>query len=272
MFSVHSPIGVMDAGLGGYTVVKELQKLLPHEEILYLGEGVYQPYGNRGEAEILFLTRQCLDFLQSRGVKIVAVACNTISTLIEHYRPFYDFEIISIVEAGADDVIAAKLSEVGVLSTVFTAKTGQYARLITARSPQTRVYAQGCPWLARIIEDGDFDQKRIDTELINTLGKLAAEHPALDSLVLGCTHFPLVADNIKKLFPQFTQLINPAASQARLVKEHLERVHLLNMNGSGALRICTTSDVEVYHRMAAFVGLERIESVSLVPAPKPYKQ
>ena len=73
MFSTHSPIGVMDAGLGGYTVVKELQKLLPHEEILYLGEGVYQPYGNRGEAEILFLTRQCLDFLQSRGVKIVAV-------------------------------------------------------------------------------------------------------------------------------------------------------------------------------------------------------
>ena len=272
MFSARSPIGVMDAGLGGYTVVKELQKILPREELLYLGEGVYQPYGNRGEDEILFLTRQCLDFLQSRGVKIVAVACNTISTLIEKYRPFYDFEIISIVQAGANDVIAANLPEVGVLSTTFTAKTGQYARLIAEKSPQTRVYAQGCPWLARIIEDGDLDQKRIDEELRNTLGVIAAAHPALDSLVLGCTHYPLVATNIQKLYPQFTRFINPAASQARMVKERLERDNLLNHDGDGSLHICTTSDVEVYRRMAAFVGLERIKSVELVPAPKPYQK
>ena len=272
MFNVNSPIGVMDAGLGGYTVVKELQKILPREELIYLGEGVFQPYGNRSEEEILFLTRQCLDFLQSRSVKIVAVACNTISTLIEKYRPFYDFEIVSIVQAGADDVIAANLPEVGILSTMFTAKTGQYARLINARSPQTRVYAQGCPWLARIIEDGDLDQTRINQELKNTLGVLATEHPTLDSLVLGCTHFPLVAGNIRKLYPQFTRLINPAASQARMVKECLERDNLLNPDGNGSLRICTTSDTAVYRRMATFVGLERVQSVELVPAPKPYQK
>ena len=269
MLNANAPIGVMDAGLGGFTVVRELQKLLPREDIVYLGEGKYQPYGNRSEAEILHLTRQILTFLRGCGVKVVAVACNTISTLIEQYQPDFDFKIFSIVQAGADDVARLKPSEVGVLSTMFTAKTGQYARLIREKLPQTKVYAQGCPWLARIIEDGDFDQARIDTELRSTLGTLAAAHPSLSSLVLGCTHFPLVAENIRRLYPQFTQLINPAASQACMVRDYLEREKALRNDGIGSLRICTTSDPEVYRRMAGVVGLEKISSVELVPAPVP---
>jgi len=270
MLNSSAPIGVMDAGLGGFTTVKELQKLLPCENIIYLGEGKYQPYGNRSEDEILFLTRQILDFLREKGVKAVAVACNTISTLIEKYQPFYDFKIFSIVQAGAQDVITMNLREVGVLSTVFTAQTGQYARLINTGLPETKVYPQGCPWLARIIEDGTLDQERINKELKNTLGKLATEHPSLDSLVLGCTHYPLVVPNIKKLYPQFTRFINPAASQARMVKEYLESNNALRTGSQGTLHIYTTSDAEVYRRMAAFVGLKRIAEVQIVPAPKPY--
>ena len=145
MPDAKAPIGVIDAGLGGYTVVKELQKILPKEDIIFFGDGKNQPYGNRTEEDILHLTHQCLDFLKERKVKAVAIACNTISTLIDKYQPDYDFRIFSIVQAGSNDVVALGLKEVGVLSTVFTAKTGCYARLIHEKAPNIAVYAQGCP-------------------------------------------------------------------------------------------------------------------------------
>ena len=267
MRKASAPIGVMDAGMGGYTVVKELQKILPQEEILYYGDGANQPYGNRSKEEILHLTRQCLRFLQGRGVKAVAVACNTISTLLEEYQEEFPFRIFSIVEAGSYDAVAMGLSEVGVLSTVFTAQSGCYERLIQKYAPETRVYAQGCPKLARIIEDGDFDCAAIDRELHETLGILAEEHPQLNALILGCTHFPMVRENIEKHYPQFTALINPAATQARLVKEYLAREHLLHPQGAGTLHICTTSDVEVYRDVAARNGL-RVTDIELVGAPE----
>ena len=184
----------MDGGLGGFTVVKELQKILPEEDIIYLGDGKNNPYGNRSGEDIVHLTKQCLNFLKEKRVKAVAVACNTISTMIDHYQPDYDFKIFSIVQAGSDDAVRMDLQQIGVLSTVFTAKTECYAHLIHQRKPQMNVYAQGCPMLARLIEDGDFDRSRIDAELRKTLGGLMERYPTLDSLVFGCTHFPLVQE------------------------------------------------------------------------------
>jgi len=268
MLDASSPIGVMDAGLGGFTVVRHLQSLLPHENIIYFGEGVNQPYGNRTEADILHLSRQILRFLRDEGVKVVAVACNTISTLADRLQPDFGFKIFSIVQAGADDVVSLGLSEAGVLSTVFTAQTGAYARLIREQSPNTRVWAQGCPWLARIIEDGELSGPRLEAELKSTLGKLAAAHPSLDSLVLGCTHYPLIQNAIRALYPQFSRLIDPAASQARMVAEYLTGQNALNEHGEGRLRVCATAGVDVYRRMAGLLDLKNA-TFELAPAPVP---
>jgi len=268
MLDRNAPIGVMDAGLGGYTVVKELQKILPNEDIIFYGDGKNQPYGNRSEEEILHLTRQCLNFLKEKQVKVVAVACNTISTLIDKYQPGYDFRIFSIVKAGSDDAVAMGWDQVGVLSTMFTAKSGCYDRLIHQARPETKVYPQGCPMLARIIEDGGFDQKRINEELEKTLGHLAAEHPDLDSLILGCTHFPMIRENIQQLYPQFTKFINPAATQARQIKEYLEANGGINPNGGGTFRVYTTSDRKFYYDMTHYMGLTEPLGVELVPAPR----
>lgn len=264
MTTSNAPIGVMDAGLGGYTVVKELQALLPHEEILYFGDGKYQPYGNRSKEEILFLTRQMLTFLQSKGVKAVAIACNTISTLLEEYQSEFPFPIFSIVRAGSDDVIAAHPQKAVMLSTVFTAKSGCYEQYIRAQSPQTQVIAQGCPKLARLIEDGDFDLIKIEAELHETLGRAAAAHPDADMLVLGCTHFPLIADVIKRLYPQFTQMIDPAATLSRQIKAYLQKNNLLQAGGEGNFQVYTTSDCDVYRRIAISTGLKTPRSVELV--------
>lgn len=269
MLDQSAPIGVMDAGLGGYTVVKELQQRLPKEDIIFYGDGKNQPYGNRSEEEILHLTRQCLDFLKAKGVKAVAVACNTISTLIDRYQPDYDFRIFSIVKAGSDDAVAMGLKKVGILSTMFTAQSGCYDRLIHQGSPDMEVYPQGCPMLARIIEDGGFDQKRINEELKKTLGCLAAAHPELDTLILGCTHFPMIQENIQRLYPQFTRFINPAATQAQQIVEYLRENDGLNPNGGGTFRVYTTSDCQFYSDMTRHVGLKEPLSVELVPAPRP---
>ena len=136
-------IGVLDTGVGGYTVLRVLRQELPREDVVFYGDGWNVPYGNRSEEEILCLVRQCLDFLAGRGVKLVAVACNTISSLIERYRDEYPFPILSIVQAGSDQVLALRAEEVGVFSTVFTARSGCYQRLIARQAPQVRVHAQG---------------------------------------------------------------------------------------------------------------------------------
>ena len=268
MLDREGPIGVIDAGLGGFTVVKELQRILPEEEIVFYGDGKNQPYGNRTREEILFLTRQCLDFLKERKVKAVAVACNTISTLVEEYQGDYPFPIFSIVKAGSDDVIRQGLKRVGLLATVFTAKSGCYERLIHQADPAVEIYAQGCPMLARIIEDGTFDQERIRKELNQTLGTLSKQHPDLNALILGCTHYPLVADEIQRWYPQFTQLINPAATQAAQLKQFLEQNQGRNWEGTGRFQIYTTSDCQVYRNMARLVGLKEPAGVELVPAPR----
>lgn len=261
------PIGVMDAGWGGMTVVKELQKILPNEDIIFYGDGENQPYGNRPKDEILNLTHQCMDFLRDKDAKVVAVACNTISTLIDEYKGDYDIPIFSLVKAGSDDVIESGLKNVGLLATMFTAQSGCYEKLIHQSAPDVNVYAQGCPMLARIIEDGDFDQKKIRDELSKTLGHLASEHPELNALILGCTHYYMVKDNIKDMYPQFTKFVYPAATQAKQIKAYLEHNDGLNPCGNGTFSLYTTSDVDVYRNMARLVGLEP-KNVELVPAPK----
>ena len=132
-----------------------------------------------------------------------------------------------------------------------------------------KVYAQGCPMLARIIEDGGFDQDRINGELKQTLGKLAAQHPDLDALILGCTHFPMIQKNIEQLYPQFKTFINPAATMARQIKEYLQANDGLNPAGEGTFRVYTTSDRKFYYEMTQYMGLTEPISVEVVPAPVP---
>ena len=268
MLNYTRPIGVMDAGLGGFTVVKELQRILPKEDIVFYGDGKNQPYGNRSEEEIVYLARQCLDFLAEQQVKAVAIACNTISTVIDQLQPHYSFPIFSIVQAGSDDVITLQLRKVGLLATVFTAQSGCYERLIHQVDPTVEVYPQGCPMLARIIEDGDFDRVRLEAELKQTLGVLADSHPDLHALILGCTHYPLVQDMIQNMYPQFTTLINPAATQAEQIRSYLAEHQALDLSGAGHFRIYTTSDCQVYRNMAHVVGLKEPDSIELTPAPK----
>lgn len=252
--NANSPIGILDSGVGGYTVARAVQRLLPHEDVIYYGDGCNAPYGNRTGEDIVHLVRQILDFMASKGVKCAALACSTISTLIDEFAGDYPFPIFSIVQAGSDEVVRRGLKQVGVLSTVFTAKTGCYSRLIRKSAPEIEVYSQGSVRLAALIESGKAADEQVAEELRASLGVLAAAHPALDALMLGCTHYPIVQHLIQREYPQFTTVIDPAEGQARQIGDCLARNGALNEAG-GRLQVYTSGDCAQYEALAERLGI-----------------
>ena len=243
----NAPIGIFDSGVGGYTVARALQKALPNEDIIYYGDGCNAPYGNRSKEDIVHLVRQILDFMASKNVKAVGIACNTISTLIDEFTG-YDFPIFSIVQAGADEVVKCAPKQVAVLSTCFTAKTSAYAKLINAAAPQIEVLSQGSVNLAALVESGTA------SELHDSLGQLTAVNPTVDTLVLGCTHYPLARDIIAKEFPQFTNIIDPAMGQVEQLRSCLAAHNAFNEKG-GSLKVFTSGDCAHYEGLAARLGM-----------------
>lgn len=267
MFTKNSPIGVIDSGIGGFSVARRVQKLLPREDILYFGDGANTPYGNHTGEEILAMTRYMLRFMEEKQVKALLVACNTISCLIDQYRDDMSCPVFSVVQAGADAVRERDLDKVGVISTCFTANTRCYPELIGKSSPRTRVFSQGCPDLANTVErcvGHPESQERIDAVIRKEVGELMAQEP-LEYCVLGCTHYPLVEEDILRLFPGLT-LIDPAEQMARSTQAYLEEKGLANDPGhEGRLDIFTTGSVEEYTAKARKVGLDPVTSVQFYP-------
>ena len=260
-------IGVIDSGIGGFSVARRVQELLPQENILYLGDGANTPYGNHTAEEILEMTRYMLRFMDSHNVKALLVACNTISCLIDQYRDEMRCPVLSVVQAGADAVAATPYQRVGVISTCFTAQSGCYPNLIHKQAPERQVFSHGCPDLANLVEQNVGDpaaQPAIDAEIRAGLdGLVNVDH--IQCCVLGCTHYPLVSDTIEKLYPGLP-LIDPAQQMAQELKAYLTRTNLLrDENLPGRLDVFTTGDVDEYALRARQVGLDPVSSVSYHP-------
>ena len=249
----NAPIGIFDSGVGGYTVARLLQKALPNEDLIYYGDGCNAPYGNRSKEDLVHLVRQILDFMASRQVKAVCLACNTSSALIDEFTG-YDFPLFSIVQPGADEVVRCAPEKVAVLSTCFTAQTGIYAKRIHAAAPQIEVLAQGSVNLAALVESGTASDAAIAAELHDSLDTLTAAHPDLNTLVLGCTHYPLAQDIIVREFPQFTTIIDPAMGQVEHLRACLVAHNALNEQG-GSLKVFTSGDCAKYETLAARLGM-----------------
>ncbi len=268
MFYKTDPVGVIDSGIGGFSVAKQLQKLLPGEELLYLGDGANVPYGNHSRSEIVALSRRLFRYMERRGVKALMVACNTISCVVDDCAGEMTCPSFSVVRAGAEAAAALDVKRVGVISTVFPDKTQCYLREIMVRRPRTmKVLSRGCENLAGLVEHSLGDpagMALVEADLKRELEPLVREEK-IEALVLGCTHFPLVEDSIRKLYPGLP-LIDPAEEMARELRACLEKEGLLNDAGRpGGLEIVTTGSVEEYALQAGLVGLERVRSVTFRP-------
>ncbi|MBE6908463.1 MAG: glutamate racemase [Ruminococcaceae bacterium] len=264
MYQNSFPIGVIDSGIGGLTVVRQIQRILPGEDIIFFGDSANCPYGNRSADEIYELSLRMLRYMESRGVKCVAIACNTISSLVERLRPQCPFPLISIIESGADYIAREKLPSVGVIATEFTVSAGVYDTRIHALAPDCEVVSRGSPELAGLIDRGDLNQAVIDEEITAQVDVILSRAPVRD-LLLACTHFPIVEENFRRCFPEL-RLIDPAEQQAIAVKNMLVYRTLTNPQNRGSLTVETSGDPDVYAaiaRMLSLYGPKDCKAVSL---------
>ena len=262
MLKATAPIGVMDSGIGGLTVVRQLQRLLPGEDIIFFGDSANCPYGNRTADDICNLSLAMLRFLEGRGVKCVAIACNTISTMVDRLRPHMPFRVESIVECGAAKAVEREMSTVGIIGTEFTVKSGAYDRLIHQGDPDCVVVSKGSPKLAALVDRGDFNQEEIDEEIRTQVGDILSRG-AVKDLILGCTHYPIVEENFRRCFPQLN-LIDPAYEQASAVKAYLTKENALNAQEKGSFRIFTSGDPAVYVQVVKRLGLFEPDEITHV--------
>lgn len=225
----NAPIGVFDSGIGGMTVVKELMNQLPHEQIIYYGDTARVPYGNKSAETIIGYSRQITKFLISKGVKAIIIACNTASAVaLEPLRTEFDLPIIGVVKPGAKAAAeTTRNNKIGVIATRATISSGIYEDFLHKTNPDIVVYKKACPLFVPLVEEGWTDDTITDEIIHRYLDELVAD--GIDSLVLGCTHYPLLRNRIQAAVGSGITLVNPAYESSKAFKYVLEENNLLCM-------------------------------------------
>lgn len=210
------PIGVFDSGLGGLTVVKEIIRLLPNEDIVYLGDTARVPYGTRSNEIIKKFSEENINFLLQKKVKCIVIACHTSSAVAGIYlkKKFSNMPIFDVVSPVLENLNKSK-NKIGVIGTRATVNSGVYSKL-------NKVVQVPCPLFVPFIEEGEVKGKLIESLVEKYLGKLKVE-----TLVLGCTHYPIIKNIIKKVLPS-TKLINPGVLVAKKLRNFLIKNNLTN--------------------------------------------
>ncbi len=259
-------IGVIDSGVGGLTVAKEFREWLPNENIIYCGDNANVPYGNRTKEDIYSLTKDMVDFLLDRDVKLVAVACNTISSILDEYFQDYDIPIVSIIEPATEYAIRNNLRKVGVIATKFTIESGVYERLLREKDRDIEVISESSPTLAGIIDSGDYTDKEIE-DIIRLHMENMMSNGVLDNIILGCTHYPIVIDKFKEIGKD-TNFINPAYEQVMYIKKLMEEKDMESNLESSSFEIYTTGNVDVYEKMLKILSIDAPDRIEMLQPAK----
>lgn len=237
-------IGIFDSGMGGLTAVRALRRALPHENIVYLGDTARVPYGGRSVAELREIARSNTEFLLSRGVKAILVACGTVSSNCIDTVEFTAGEGIGVNGVVTPAVRAALKSggRIGVLATVATAKSGAFARQILAASAGTEVISAGTHELVPLVESGrtSSSDEGVRSALSRALEPFFAKRP--DTMILGCTHFPLLAEAISELLPGTVLIDSGECGALECARGVLARSLCREDENAGTLTLCTTGD------------------------------
>lgn len=223
-----APIGVFDSGIGGLTVVREIMRQLPNEKIIYFGDTARVPYGSKSKDTITRYSRQICRFLMTKEVKTIVVACNTATAYaLDELEKEIDLPMIGVLKPGAK--VAAettKNGKVGVIATRATIGSESYTHYIKQINPEATVLGKACPLFVPLVEEGLLEDPVTDEIAMRYLSELKDEE--IDTLILGCTHYPLIRKTIGRTMGDGVTLVNPAYETARELKEQLAMRNLLN--------------------------------------------
>lgn len=223
-----APIGVFDSGVGGLTVAREIMRHLPNENIVYFGDTARVPYGSKSKDNIIRYSRQIINFLKTKNVKAIVIACNTASALaLEVVREEFDIPIIGVVEPGARAALeATKSKKIGVIGTEATIRSAMYEKIIRGFDEEAVVVGKACPLFVPLVEEG-FAKHKVTEEIIDYYLSSFVDTD-IDSLILGCTHYPLLRSRIKEYVGEQITLVNPAYETAMDLKQVLKDCDMEN--------------------------------------------
>ncbi|MEM1082978.1 MAG: glutamate racemase [Verrucomicrobiota bacterium] len=246
-----APLGFFDSGVGGLTVVRAAQEILPHEDIVYLGDTARVPYGSKSPETIREFARQDVEFLQSHGVKAVVIACNTATAhALPTLRERFDLPILGVIEPGVEAALAEPDTDrIGIIATRGTIRSHAYQHALAQRKTGLIIHAKSAPLLAPMVEENWLGHPATDAALHSYLDPMV--ETGIDALLLACTHYPLLIPKLKDFLPDDVRLIDSATTCAEHLKAELTRLDLLNESSDpGKLEIHLTDLSEEFEALA----------------------
>lgn len=226
MVDRNAPIGVFDSGVGGLTVAREIMRNLPNEKIVYFGDTARVPYGSKSRQTVVRYSRQIVNFLKTQEVKAIVIACNTASALaLDTIEKEIDIPIIGVVKPGASMAIdTTKNKRIGVIATQSTIKSNLYPTLIQESHPEITVYGKACPLFVPLVEEG-WTKDPVTREVAKRYLQELMDKD-IDTLILGCTHYPLLRHLLQSVVGDHVTLVNPAYETAQALKRMLKEMDL----------------------------------------------
>ncbi len=248
----NHPIGVFDSGLGGLTVVKELNRLLPDEDIVYFGDTGRVPYGNRSRETIRRYAKEDEAFLLKQDVKVIVAACGTVSSVaadVSEALPIPFFEVVSHASKAA--VRVSRNGKIGVIGTAATIKSGKHKEYILNENPNATVICQSCPLFVPLVEEGWYSKD--DTVVRETVKRYLGSmiEAGIDTLILGCTHYPVLSDAISSVLGDNVTLINAGTATAEAVLEYLKENEMLSENKASETDFYVSDKADSFRREAS---------------------
>ena len=245
----NNAIGVFDSGVGGLTCVSELQKILPCEDIIYLGDTARIPYGTRSKETVFEYAKQDVVFFREHNVKMIIVACGTVSAVMMTYPIFDDGELSSGVLYPAVRAACAstKNKRIGVIATSASIKSGGYGKAIREIIPDAKLVGKACPMFVPLVENGYTDRDNEVAKIIAREYLQVMIDEDVDTLIMGCTHYPLLRDIISDVLGEKVTLISPGAEAAKYALHTLSEKDMLTSNRqNGKLELYCTDSVELF--------------------------
>ncbi len=268
----NAPIGVFDSGVGGLTVAREIMRNLPNEKIVYFGDTARVPYGSKSRNTVLRYSRQIVHFLQTQEVKAIVIACNTASALaLDTIEKEIDIPIIGVVKPGAGMAVrTTRNNRIGVIATQSTINSNLYPTLIRESNPDITVFGKACPLFVPLVEEG-WTKDPVTVEIASRYLKELMEKD-IDTLILGCTHYPLLRHLLQGVVGEHVTLVNPAYETAQALKQLLKDLDLENPeipeNGAAEHRFFASDAVENFRDYADTILPCEVHSTELVAIEK----
>jgi glutamate racemase len=258
----NRPIGIFDSGIGGLTVLREISKLLPYENIIYLGDTARVPYGIRSSETVKRYAFECVDFLMTKDIKILVIACNTVSsTALNEIKDAINIPVIGVIEPGAISALKiTKNKKVGVIGTEATIKSNAYTKAIKSLDSTVEVYGLACPLFVPLVEEGWTEG--IIAKLIVEKYLKDMMDKEIDTLVLGCTHYPLLKKVIQEVM-NGVFLVDSAIETAKVVKDRLKSQGQ-ESGVNGRIKFYVTDSTEKFKKIGERFLKNRIEDIEKI--------